>query len=205
LKFIGRTVLVEEVMNEVIRDKIFYEESGGGLTISGGEPLQQYDFTLQLLMKAKENGINTCLETCGFGDTNKLLNLAALTDVILFDWKESNSVLHKKWTGVSNTRIKRNLEALNQQQSPIILRCPLVPGLNLRKKHLEGIARIASSLPLCREIHLMPFHNYGLSKYAALGKPIPEVVSKSQPADMNEMQHARQMLSSLWDGKIEIY
>jgi len=198
-------MFVEEVMSEVMRDLIFYEESGGGLTISGGEPLQQYDFTLQLLIKAKENAIHTCLETCGFGDTNKLLDLAALTDVILFDWKESNPTLHKQWTGVSSMRIKRNLKALNQQLVPIILRCPLVPELNLRNDHLEGIAKIASSLPLCREIHLMPFHNYGLSKYAALGKLIPEVMLNSRPADTNEMQHARQVLSSLWDGKIEIY
>jgi pyruvate formate lyase activating enzyme len=205
LKMIGRTASVEEIMNEVLRDRIFYEESGGGLTVSGGEPLQQSDFALQLLKAAKENGIHTCLETCGFGDTQALLDLAALTDIILFDWKESNPALHKQWTGVSNTRIKKNLAALNQQKTQIILRCPLVPGLNLRQDHLEGIAKTAASLPHCRAIHLMTFHNYGLSKYTALGKPMPELMSNAIPADMNEMQQAQQVLSSLWDGKVEIY
>jgi glycyl-radical enzyme activating protein len=205
LKIIGRTVSVEEVMDEVLRDCIFYEESGGGLTISGGEPLQQSDFVLQLLKAAKENRIHTCLETCGFGAAKELLSLAALTDMILFDWKETNPVLHKQWTGVSNTRIKRNLATLNHQEVPVILRCPLIPGLNLREDHLDGIAKTAASLHHCTEIHLMTFHNYGLSKYAALGKPVPKVISDTRLADTNEMEQAKEYVSSLWPGNIEIY
>jgi len=205
LEKVGRVVSVDEVMEEVIRDRVYYEESGGGMTLSGGEPLLQPVFSLELLKAAKAAALHTCLETCGYGDTEALIALAAFSDVVLFDIKESDPALHKQWTGVSNTSIRNNLEVLDLQQAPIILRCPIIPGLNLRKEHIEGIAKTAAKLKNCQEIHLMTYHTFGLSKQQALGRGMPEALANTSPAGPEEMEAVRELLASLWDGNVEIY
>ena len=205
LEKIGRDVSADEVMAEVIRDRVYYEESDGGMTISGGEPLLQPAFSLQLLKAAKAAGINTCLETCGFGETNALISLASFSDLVLFDIKETDPELHEQWTGVSNTFIRNNLKILDQQQVPIILRCPIVPGLNLRDDHIQGIAETAATIKNCSEIHLMTFHKFGLTKQQALGRTIPKTLDDIEPASPEEMQQICEMIKTLWDGNVEIY
>ena len=201
----GRYVSADEVLAEVVRDRVFYEESGGGMTLSGGEPLLQYEFSLEILQQAKAEKIHTCIETCGLGKTEDLRSLATFTDIMLFDWKESDPELHRKWTGVENDIIRNNLDALERQGAEIILRCPIVPGFNLREDHLEGIAEIASTLSHCHEIHLMNYHGYGLSKYERLGMSIPSELKAITPINSGEMNDVRQMLALLWKGKIEVY
>lgn len=104
LELVGKEMSVDEVLSEVLKDRAFYENSGGGLTLSGGEPLLQFDFSYEVLRQARLNGINTCVETCGFTSTEKITKIAQVTDVFLYDWKLTDDELHKRYTGVSNQR-----------------------------------------------------------------------------------------------------
>ena len=156
-------------METVLRDLPFYEQSGGGLTLSGGEPLLQFDFAVELLRSAKEKGISTAVETSGFCKQN-ITKMSKHVDLWLFDIKLFDEALHKKYTGVSNKQILENLRLLDESGADIILRCPIIPGINLEKEHFEKIAQLASSLTNILAVHLEPYHPLGISKSALLGK-----------------------------------
>ena len=175
----GKTVTAGEVTAEVLKDKPFYENSGGGVTLSGGEPLAQYDFSLELLKKAKENGIHTAIETCGYAEKSKILEIAKYVDLFLFDCKETDQELHKKYTGVDNKIILDNLKALSDAGSKIILRCPIIPGFNDRAEHFKGISEIADKFSGIEHIEIEPFHPLGESKYSALNREYADI----QPPD----------------------
>ena len=169
-KICGKGYTTDEVLKEIVKDKPFYENSGGGMTLSGGEPLAQYDFSLELLKKAKENGMHTAIETCGYAEKSKILEIAKYVDLFLFDCKETDQELHKKYTGVDNKIILDNLKALSDAGSKIILRCPIIPGFNDRAEHFKGISEIADKLSGIEHIEVEPFHPHGESKYSALGR-----------------------------------
>ncbi|MBR4073303.1 MAG: glycyl-radical enzyme activating protein [Clostridia bacterium] len=170
LEFIGKEKTVDEVMAEVIKDKTFYDNSGGGLTVSGGEPLMQFQFVYELLKTAKEKGIHTCIETSGFTEREKILKIAEFTDIFLYDWKITDAQLHKKYTGVSNTQILDNVKALDSLGAKIILRCPIIPAVNDTEEHLNGIAALANSLENILGIEIEPYHSLGNNKYQRLEK-----------------------------------
>lgn len=170
LRKAGYLCTPEEIMQEVVRDRIYYEESGGGLTVSGGEPMQQIDFLEELLTIAKQEGIHTCIETCGYAPKEAFERIVPLTDCFLFDWKESNPDLHKKFTGVDNRIILENLKFLNEKQAEIVLRVPLIPNYNDRQEHIEGIARLANTYKSIKSIEIMPYHPLGIGKAEELGK-----------------------------------
>ncbi len=177
LEMVGERRSVEEVISEVLKDRVFYETSGGGMTISGGEPMLQFDFTLALLRAAKEQGLHTCMETCGYTDTDKLRAVAPFVDLFLYDYKETDPARHKKYTGVSNRRILKNLRLLNDMGCNIVLRCPIIPTLNDRDDHFSGIAALANRLPHVSEINIEPYHPLGSGKAAMLGREyaLPEL------------------------------
>lgn len=173
LEPVGRKMSSDEVLSEVIRDKVFYCNSGGGVTLSGGEPLMQTEFSAEILKKAKENGIHTAVETCGFAASEKIRHISEYTDLWLYDYKETNLKLHKEFTGVNNELIIKNLQLLNEMGKKIILRCPIVPGYNARCEHFDGICDVASSLENVLKVEIEPYHMLGKEKYAALArKPI---------------------------------
>ena len=171
----GKTVSANEVTAEVLKDKPFYKNSGGGVTLSGGEPLAQYDFSLELLKKAKENGIHTAIETCGYAEKSKILEIAKYVDLFLFDCKETDQELHKEYTGVDNKIILENLKALSDAGSKIILRCPIIPGFNDRAEHFKGISETAEKFIGIEHIEIEPFHPLGESKYSALGREVADI------------------------------
>ena len=170
LEIAGKEMTVEEVLEKVLRDKEFYKNSGGGMTLSGGEPLCHYDFSYCLVKAAKEHGIHTCIETSGFVLKDKLLEIAEYTDLFLYDWKITDEELHKKYTGVSNVAIKENLLALDASGKDIILRCPVIPSVNDTQGHFEGIAEIANTLQNIKAVEIEPYHSLGVSKSQRLGK-----------------------------------
>jgi pyruvate formate lyase activating enzyme len=172
LEMAGKDMSCREVMETVLRDKPFYDSSGGGLTLTGGEPLMQHGFSLSLLKAARESGIGTCVETSGHAAPERLLAIAEHTDLFLYDWKMTDEALHRQWTGATNGLILGNLKALDASGAKIVLRCPIVPGLH-GEAHLSGIAQAANRLRNVREIHVMPYHRLGAAKYAALGKIDP--------------------------------
>ena len=168
LELLGREVSVDDVMREVVRDKMFYGNSGGGMTVSGGEPLIQGEFLLALLKSAKEQGIHTCIETCGFASAETLESVVPYTDLFLYDIKETDSERHKALTGVPLDVIISNLKLIDSLGAKTHIRCPLIPEKNLRDEHLEGIARLVSGLKNVAEINVMAYHTLGSSKYEAL-------------------------------------
>ena len=170
LEFAGKEMSVQEVLAVVLKDKVFYDNSGGGLTLSGGEPLMQFDFAYELLKQAKQSGIHTCIETCGFAKTENILKIAKSTDIFLYDWKLTDEKLHEKYTGVSNIQILDNLRAIDSANVKIILRCPIIPGINDTEEHFGGIAGVANSLKNILAVEIEPYHSLGNGKYNKLGK-----------------------------------
>jgi len=169
LSIIGKEMAVEDVMVEVLKDRNYYKNSGGGLTLSGGEPMAQFDFTKALLIKAKSNGLNTCIETSGFSCRENYAEILHLTDIFLFDYKATDSMEHKKLTGTDNTLILENLDFIYKQGSTIILRCPLIPGVNDNEHHLSGIAALSRKYPELQSIQIMAYHNMGIVKAENIG------------------------------------
>ena len=165
----GYLQTVQEVMEIVEKDKKFYDSSGGGLTISGGEPFSQFNFTLELLNQAKQAGIHTCIETSGQTSTENMLAAAEFTDLFLFDFKESDDMRHKEYTGVSQAQILKNLHAINDVGAKIILRCPIIPGINNRTEHFATIAKLANEFNNITAVNIMPYHPMGASKAARIG------------------------------------
>jgi pyruvate formate lyase activating enzyme len=174
----GRSMSVEEVLAVVERDRPFYEESGGGLTVSGGEPLLQPFFTAALLKAAKARGIHTALDTCGHASWRSLDRLRRDVDLFLYDVKLMDEARHKLFTGAPNRRILENLRALAAAGHRIVLRVPLVPGINDDEENLDALRRFAASLPGLAGLDLLPYHRIGVDKYARVGRtyPLPETL-----------------------------
>lgn len=182
LEFVGRWMTVEEIMKEVRPDRTFYLSSGGGLTISGGEPLAQPDFTRELLAAARDEGIHRCVETSGFASWGRFRALLALVDLFLFDFKETDPQRHAEFTGQSNEIILGNLRALYDAGANIQLQCPIVPGYNDREDHFAGIAALARSMPDLLGVRLLPYHPLGKSKLERFGLR-PAVYLPDEPLD----------------------
>ncbi len=160
----GDVMEVEEVVAILLKDKAYYMNSGGGITISGGEPMVQFRFTKELLKSAKSHGLHTCLDTTGNAPWKHYTELLPFTDIFLYDYKESEPAKHMDFTGTGNKLILENLQKLNEAGAKIILRCPLVPGLNDREDHFEAIARLSRSIKNIDEVHILPYHSMGLRK-----------------------------------------
>lgn len=162
---------VNDVINEVLRDKDYFESSGGGLTLSGGEPFYQPDFAIELLKEAKKQGINCAVETCGMAYSEVLIRAVPFVDIFLFDYKATGEELHKRVTGASQKQILENLQIISDLGANIILRCPIIPGINDNEEHYKGIAETAEKYRV-KEINLMPYHSLGNGKRQKLGMKI---------------------------------
>ncbi len=166
----GREVTPSEVLEEVLADRVFYEESQGGVTFSGGEPLLQFEFLRCLLELSQKQGLHTAVDTCGFAPTDHLLAIAPLTSLFLYDIKFIDEKKHEQFTGVSNQRILDNLQALAKVHGTIWLRVPVIPGVNDADEELEAIAELAAGLPGIRQVTLLGYHKTGVQKFKRLGK-----------------------------------
>jgi len=197
-ELIGKSMSVDEVLNEVLKDRIFYDNSGGGLTLSGGEPMFQFEFTLELLKKARAHGMHVCLETCGFASVEHYAETLPYVDLYLFDIKESDPARHMEYTGVPLAPILESLEFLNSENAGIILRCPLVPGLNARASHLKAIGELASRLNAVVQVELEPYHPLGISKSGCIGKnyALPNLKSLPEKSETAEWVAAVQAATS---------
>ena len=173
LRLYGHEQSVETVLAEVIKDRAFYSASGGGLTLSGGEPTAQLEFCLALLQAAKAAGISTCIETCGFAPRESFAALLPVTDLFLFDYKASDPELHASLTGASNALCLANLRWLHAQGAAIRLRCPLIPGVNDDSMHLRSIAALSAELTGLQGVEILPYHGSGAVKYERLGRQLP--------------------------------
>ncbi len=170
---IGRTISVEEVMREIRKDRLFYDDSGGGVTFSGGEPFVQPVFLLALLDRCRNESIHTAVDTSGFCSASDLHNAAKYTDLFLYDLKLMDDQRHSYYTGQSNRTILDNLKSLSAVHSNIWLRIPIVPGITDDDANIDAIAELAATLPYVRQIHLLPYHNTASAKLNRLGLTNP--------------------------------
>jgi pyruvate formate lyase activating enzyme len=169
LEVVGRDVTVEETLEEVLKDRTFYETSGGGMTLSGGEPLLQIDFTEALLERACDEGLDTAVETCGHAAWDRFARLLDNVDLFLYDIKETDPARHMEYAGVGNELILENLRRLHDAGAAVLVRLPIVPGLNDRPDHFEKVAELARGLPHLKGVEVMPYHRLGTSKLARFG------------------------------------
>ena len=168
LERIGKQVSTQEVFAEVEADSVFYGASGGGATISGGEPLMQPKFTAELLRLCKDAGIHTAIETSGFASEDAWKQVLPWCDLVLFDIKETGEKKHQAYTGVPLEPILSNLHFIDELGIPTILRAPIIPGWNNREEHLRALLKLKESLRHCKGLQIMPYHSMGAYKYEKL-------------------------------------
>lgn len=169
LQLYGKQEDTDRLLEVVLRDKKYYQASGGGLTLSGGEPMAQFPSSLELMQKAHEAGIHTCLDTCGLADPKKFLEIMPWVDLFLYDYKLSSSQKHELYTGLGNNLILKNLHLLSEKGAQIILRCPIIPDINDDEEHLRCIVQLASELEGIREVNVMAYHDVAKGKTAQIG------------------------------------
>ncbi len=186
-KICGKEYSVDEVLREIIKDKTFYENSGGGVTFSGGECMLQIDFLTEILKACKENGIHTAVDTAGHVPYDQFERIIPYTDLFLYDIKCFDSELHKQYTSLGNELILENFKRLSGTGKPIWVRIPIIPTIN---DSLEEMIKIKTFLDLCRKpekIELLSYHALGEHKYSALGM----CVRKFDAPNSNTMEYLK--------------
>jgi pyruvate formate lyase activating enzyme len=190
-ELVGRHMTVDQVMDEIGQDVAFYDQSGGGVTFSGGDPLAQPAFLRDLLRACQTRGVHTALDTCGHAPWEVLDGVREDVDLFLYDLKLMDDARHREFTGVSNELILGNLEALSRKGHQIVLRVPIIPGINDDEENLRRIAVLAADLPSLERVDLLPYHRIGRDKYQRLGRPCPmpdiDPPSQAELATIEEM------------------
>jgi glycyl-radical enzyme activating protein len=189
LSWIGRSMSVEDVLQVVRRDKPYYDRSGGGLTLSGGEPLAQPDFAIAILEAARNAGIHTCVDTSGQVAQRHLRRAADVTDLFLYDIKATDSEKHRELTGASNELILSNLALLDSLGARVHLRCPLVPDVNDDDDHLQALRHLAGQFKSIEKVDILPYHAMGTEKARRIGRE-PVVFSEPQESLVGEWRKA---------------
>lgn len=176
LAIYGTCVTAEEVLKMVLRDRIYYEESGG-VTLSGGEALQQIDFAMAVLELCHNANIHCAVETHGMHPFQVYEKVMPLTDIFLFDYKMTDAEMLKKYTGANKQRVMDNLKKLHDAGAKVYVRCPIIPGLNDNEDHFQAIAQLTIDMPDLAGVELLPYHNLGTSKSSHIGLSQDEYIT----------------------------
>jgi pyruvate formate lyase activating enzyme len=166
----GEDMSPAELVRRLLRDRIFFDESGGGVTFSGGEPLMQVPFLVEALGRLRAEGVHTALDTCGFAPWSALREAAGLASLVLYDLKLMDDARHQAATGQSNRIILDNLEALSGLHQDIWIRVPVIPGINDDEANMSAAARFLAPLAGIRQVDLLPYHRTGEAKFARMGR-----------------------------------
>ncbi|MHA1725594.1 MAG: glycyl-radical enzyme activating protein [Promethearchaeota archaeon] len=179
LEICGQYMSVEDIMKEVLSDKVFFEQSGGGVTLSGGEPLLQFNFVKEFLKEARYQELNTCLDTTGYVETKKFKEIMNLVDLFLYDVKCLDEERHEQLTGKSNNLILKNLKICLDHHCNLIVRVPIIPGYNFMNlsSELENYLIQLAEMGIT-SFELIPYHEFGVQKYKMLGREYPLSVKK---------------------------
>jgi len=189
LKLWGKEMSTDETLQEVEKDRPFYRNSGGGVTLSGGEPLHQAGFIVPFLRRCKEIGIDTCLDTCGFGDSLFLEEALDYSDLVLYDLKFMDSAIHQQFTGVPNQLILDNAKLIADKGVPMIVRIPLIPGINDSEENIRSIASFVRGLKSVKQVDLLPYHAFGSSKYEMLDRTYPMAELQCSKQDIERAKY----------------
>ena len=188
----GRSMSVEEVFDIVKRDQMFYVRSGGGITISGGEPLLHHQFVSLLFEKCHLEDIHTCIETSGYAPSPNLIEILPLSNYVLFDLKFLDAEKHKQYTGKLNTLIQENAKIVANSGVDFLFRMPLIPDVNNSLQNIYDTIDFLRSLGgLAKRIELMPYHRLGESKYRALGKEY--ILQNIKPMEIGQAEAVQQI------------
>jgi pyruvate formate lyase activating enzyme len=188
LEIVGRTMTVEQILAQIERDRTFYEQSSGGVTFTGGEPLSQPRFLLDLLSACRSRGLHTAVDTSGYAPWSVLDEIRPFVDIFLYDMKLMDDTRHREWTGVSNVDILSNLRRLSELGHEILVRIPVIPGVNDDEENLCATGSFLATLSQAPQVELLVYHNIAEAKYVGLGKeyalpgiqsPTPELMTKS--------------------------
>ena len=171
LEIIGKEMSVDEVMCEIEKDIIFFDESDGGVTFSGGEPMFQLEFLNNLLKQCKARDIHTTVDTSGYCPFQAFETIQDRVDLFLYDLKIIDDHVHSQYTGVSNKTILENLKKLSSNGNNIIVRVPVIHGINDSNTHIEATAEFLLTLKNIREVNLLPYHKIGIAKFERLNNP----------------------------------
>ena len=190
IELCGRDMDIDTVIKIIITDRMFYRDSGGGLTLSGGEPMMQREFTRELLHAAKAEHIHTAVESCGYAPQEAFEEILPDTNLFLFDIKTIDPEKHRRFTGHDPILILKNLRFLDRMGARLILRCPLVPSLNDSEAELAGIGALAEELDRVEGIDIEPYHPLGITKAAKLGRSAA-YTAEFAPHDFAETMIAR--------------
>ena len=190
---VGRQVTAAEILPQLLRDRPFYDQSGGGVTLSGGEPLAQPEFTLELLQMLGREEIHRSLDTSGYAPAELVRTLAPYCDLWLYDIKLMDPELHRRYTGVDNALIFSNLRLLAELGAEVIIRVPLIPGVNDTAAEGEALKAMALSLSRRYPIQYLPYHALPEGKYAALGRTYP--LAGLQPPSEAELQRMQRLVT----------
>ena len=193
-ELIGREMTVAQVIAEIERDVSFYDESGGGVTFSGGEPLLQRDFVLELLQGCREREIHTAVDTSGAVSWQTLDRLRPYVDLFLYDLKLMDDVRHRKYTAVSNHLILENIRRLSELGHAIFLRVAIIPGINDDHDNIRQTGEFAAGLPHLQQVSILPYHAAAVDKYGRLHKPYP--LNHIQPPSAARMAEIANTLSA---------
>ena len=194
LSIAGKQMTVKEILEEIEKDRTFYEESRGGVTFSGGEPLMQPDFLNALLKECKERAIHTAVNTCGFAQYEIIDRIRDKVDLFLYDIKTMDNRKHRKYTGASNEQILKNLKKLAESGSSIVISFPIIPGINDDDKNVTRTAKFISSLPNIQQVNLLLYHRAGIEKYKNLGKPYK--LDKIQPPSNQRVKSVKEKMEA---------
>ncbi len=179
----GEAWSLERLVREIEKDTLFYDESGGGVTLSGGEPLAQVSFSISLLSECRKRRIHTAVDTCGHAEWGDLRNVARLADLVLYDVKHADADRHRELTGVTNERILENLRRLDGEGCTLWIRVPVIPGLNDAREDLAVLGGIVADLDAVEAIHLLPYHRGGEAKRERLGRTASLRTEAMDPTD----------------------
>ena len=193
-EIVGREMTVEQVMAEVLNDVIFYDESGGGVTFSGGEPLLQVEFLLGLLRACKVHDVHTVVDTCGFASPGTLDRVRPYADLFLYDLKLMDDARHRRVTGVPNGSILDNLRRLAEYHHPVVLRVPIIPHINDDEENLRQIGALVRSLPNIKQVDILAYHRLGMDKHERLNSPNP--MPETVPPSADKMAAIKCLLES---------
>lgn len=186
---VGKEVSADECLREVEKDVVFYDQSGGGVTFSGGEPLMQPRFLETLLRGCRERSIHTAVDTSGHAEWTVFESIMDSTDLFLFDVKLADETEHRSRTGVGSERIRENLKKLHDAGANVIIRIPLIPSVTDTESNLMGIRALLDPLTNIKDVHLLPYNTISTDKYRRLGKPHPiGQLQKQSPEQLTAME-----------------
>jgi len=188
----GSEMSTQQVMTEICKDRVFFDQSGGCVTFSGGEPLAQPAFLCELLQECQQMGIHTAVDTSGYAAPAVLESVAPFVDLFLYDLKLMDDARHREWTGVSNQLVLQNLQRLSRNGKKIVIRLPIIPRVNDDDENIFAVGDFVASLGSILAIHLLPYHQIGVEKYHRLGRQYE--MHETKPPSFERMNYIIDLL-----------